>query len=85
MQNSPRILSIYCCWRVLEIYKRRTAANTLHFLDLGFEQFPLPIPRIQTDRGLEFFVERIQLKMMTLGIKFAERLLKFRPNQPASF
>ena len=64
-------------WRVLEIYKRRTANNTLHFLDLLLEQFPFPIQRIQTDRGLEFFAEKVQLKMMELGIKF-------RPNKPGS-
>lgn len=33
--------------------------------------------RIQTDRGLEFFAEKVQLKMMELGIKF-------RPNRPGS-
>lgn len=65
-------------WRVLEIYKRRTANNTLHFLDLVLEQFPFPIQRIQTDRGLEFFAEKVQLKMMGLGIKF-------RPNKPGFF
>lgn len=64
-------------WRVLEIYKRRTANNTLHFLDLVLEQFPFPIQRIQTDRGLEFFAEKVQLKMMEFGIKF-------RPNKPGS-
>lgn len=64
-------------WRVLEIYKRRTANNTLHFLDLVIEQFPFAIQRIQTDRGLEFFAENVQLKMMELGIKF-------RPNKPGS-
>jgi transposase InsO family protein len=64
-------------WRVLEIYKRRTANNTLHFLDLAMEQFPFPIQRIQTDRGLEFFAEKVQLKLMSLGIKF-------RPNKPGS-
>lgn len=58
-------------------YSRRTATNTLHFLDLVLEQFPFPIQRIQTDRGLEFFAEKVQLKMMELGIKF-------RPNKPAS-
>ena len=56
------------------IYKRRTASNTLHFLDLVVEQFPFPVQRIQTDRGLEFFAEKVQLKMMELGIKF-------RPNK----
>ena len=64
-------------WRVLEIYNRRTANNTLHFLDLVIEQFPFAIQRIQTDRGLEFFAEKVQLKMMELGIKF-------RPNKPGS-
>lgn len=62
---------------MLEIYERRTATNTLHFLDLVLEQFPFPIQRIQTDRGLEFFAEKVQLKMMELSIKF-------RPNKPAS-
>lgn len=64
-------------WRVLEIYQRRTANNTLHFLDLVIEQSPFAIQRIQTDRGLEFFAEKVQLKMMELGIKF-------RPNKPGS-
>ncbi|MFN7097860.1 MAG: IS481 family transposase [Gammaproteobacteria bacterium] len=64
-------------WRVLEIYKRRNANNTLHFLDLLIEQFPFPIQRIQTDRGLEFFAEKVQHKLMELGIKF-------RPNKPGS-
>lgn len=54
-------------WRVLEIYKRRTANNILHFLDLVLEQFPFSIQRIQTDRGLEFFAEKMQLKMTELG------------------
>lgn len=64
-------------WRVLEIYKRRTANNTLLFLDLVMEQFPFPIERIQTDRGLEFFAEKVQEKLMSLSIKF-------RPNKPGS-
>ena len=41
------------------------------------EQFPFPIQRIQTDRGLEFFAEKVQKKLMHLGIKF-------RPNKPGS-
>lgn len=64
-------------WRVLEIYKTRTANNTLQFLDLILEQFPFSIQRIQTDRGLEFFAEKVQQKLMSLGIKF-------RPNKPGS-
>lgn len=64
-------------WRVLEIYTRRTANNTLDFLELVIEQFPFPIQRIQTDRGLEFFAEKVQRRLMNLGIKF-------RPNKPGS-
>lgn len=65
------------CWRVLEIYKCRTANNPLQFLDLVLEQFPFAIQRIQTDRGLEFFAENVQQKLMELGIKF-------RSNKPGS-
>ncbi len=64
-------------FRVLEIYKRRTAANTLKFLDKMFEEFPFPIQRIQSDRGLEFFAEAVQRKMMEYSVKF-------RPIKPAS-
>ena len=64
-------------WRVLDIYKRRTAANTLEFLDKMIEQFPFPIQRIQSDRGREFFAEKVQKKFMEYGIKF-------RPIKPAS-
>ena len=60
---------------MLEIYKRRTANNTLQFLDAVLEQFPFAIQCIQTDGGLEFFAEKVQLKLMDLGIKF-------RPNKP---
>jgi len=64
-------------WRVLEIYSRRTATNTLDFIDKMIEQFPFPIQRIQSDRGREFFAYSVQEKLMTYGIKF-------RPNKPAS-
>jgi len=64
-------------YRVLRIYNRRTAANTLDFLECVIEEMPFPIQRIQTDRGLEFFAEKVQKKMMEYGIKF-------RPNKPGS-
>lgn len=64
-------------FRVLEIYMRRTANNTLLFLDKMVEEFPFPIQRIQSDRGLEFFAQKVQLKMM-------EYCIKFRPVKPAS-
>jgi len=64
-------------FRVLDIYPRRTAANTLKFIDKMIEEFPFPIQRIQSDRGLEFFAEKVQKKMMKYCIKF-------RPVKPAS-
>lgn len=64
-------------YRVLRLYNRRTAANTLDFLECVIEEMPFPIQRIQTDRGLEFFAEKVQKKMMAYSIKF-------RPNKPAS-
>lgn len=64
-------------YRVLRLYERRTAANTLDFLDCVIEEMPFPIQRIQTDRGSEFFAIKVQKKLMKYGIKF-------RPNKPAS-
>lgn len=64
-------------YRVLAAFSRRTAANTLQFLDQVIEEMPFPIQRIQTDRGREFFAVKVQEKMMEHGIKF-------RPNKPGS-
>tara|TARA_R110000782_G_scaffold184211_8_gene274475 strand:- start:637 stop:1521 length:885 start_codon:yes stop_codon:yes gene_type:complete len=64
-------------YRVLRLYKRRTAANTLDFIDAVMEEMPFPIQQIQTDRGREFFAAKVQKKLMDLGIKF-------RPNKPGS-
>ena len=63
--------------RVLRLYTRRTAANTLLFLDCVIEEMPFPIQRIQTDRGREFFAVKVQKQLMAYGIKF-------RPNKPGS-
>lgn len=52
-------------WRVLELYKRRTASNTLEFIDIMIEEFPFPIQRIQSDRGREFFAHKVQEKLMS--------------------
>jgi transposase-like protein len=62
-------------WRVLQIYRRRIASNTLNFLDEMVERFPFPIQRIQTDKGLELCVLEVQAKLMEYGIRF--RLLDF--------
>jgi transposase InsO family protein len=63
--------------RVLALFNRRTAANSVQFLELALEEFPFPIQRIQTDRGREFFAYCFQEKLMDYGIKF-------RPVKPAS-
>lgn len=64
-------------YRVLSLYSRRTAANTLDFIDCVIEEMPFPIQRFQTDRGREFFVVKVQERLQEYGIKF-------RPNKPAS-
>ncbi len=64
-------------YRVLRCYYRRTAANTVDFIKCLVEEMPFPIQRIQTDRGREFFAEKIQKQLMTYEIKF-------RPNKPGS-
>ena len=64
-------------WRVLALYKRRTATNTLSFINMMIEEFPFPIQRIQSDRGREFFAYKVQEKLMLYCIKF-------RPVKPAS-
>jgi putative transposase len=63
--------------RVLAIYSRRSAANSLLFLERAIEEFPFPIQAIQTDRGREFFAYLFQEKLM-------EYAIKFRPVKPAS-
>lgn len=62
---------------VVGLYPRRTAANTLDFLDRVMEEMPFPIQRIQTDRGKEFFAYKVQERLMDWAIKF-------RPVKPRS-
>ena len=64
-------------YRVLALFKRRTATNTIEFIDQVVEEMPFPIQRIQTDRGREFFAIKVQKRLMELGIKF-------RPIKPRS-
>jgi transposase InsO family protein len=42
-------------YRVLEIFRRRTATSTLAFLERVLKETPFPPQRIQTDRGRELF------------------------------
>ncbi|MDQ4119991.1 MAG: IS481 family transposase [Acidobacteriota bacterium] len=63
--------------RCLALFNRRTAANSLIFLEQICEEMPFPIQRIQTDRGREFFAYKFQKKLK-------EYAIKFRPIKPRS-
>jgi transposase InsO family protein len=65
-------------YRVLGMYKRRTASNTIKFIDKLIEEMPFPIQRIQTDRGTEFFAIKVQEYLM----KFSIRFRPIRPGAP---
>lgn len=67
------------CSRFLAVavYSKRTAANTLDFIEQVIEQMPFPIQRFQTDNGREFTAYDVQDRLMEWGIKF-------RPTRPAS-
>lgn len=64
-------------YRILALYPRRTAANSVDFLEKVQDEIPFPIQRVQTDRGLEFFAYAFQEKLM-------EYHIKFRPIRPGS-
>ena len=49
----------------------------MDFLERLIEEMPFPIQRIQSDRGLEFFAEKVQQRLMDWAIKF-------RPIKPRS-
>ncbi len=74
---STHLLMTALATNVLRLYSRRTAANTLDFIDCVIEEMPFPIQRLQTDRGIEFFAVKVQEKLKKYSIKF-------RPNKPAS-
>ncbi len=74
----PRLRKSHCTrYKVMALYPRRTAENTIKFLDKVIEETPFPIQRIQTDRGREFFAYKVQECLMRWGIKF-------RPVKPRS-
>lgn len=62
---------------VIGLYSRRTAANTVEFLERVIEEMPFPIQRVQTDRGREFTAYKVQDLLWDWGIKY-------RPTWPAS-
>ena len=62
---------------VIGMYPRRTARNTVDFLERVFEEMPFPVQRIQTDRGQEFFAYLVQDQLRAWRVKF-------RPIRPRS-
>jgi hypothetical protein len=64
-------------FRVLAVYPRRNARNTLLSLNRVIEEMSFPIQPIQTDRGGGFFAEPVQRCLMS-------ECLKVRPIPPRS-
>src|SRR6185437_5506945 len=64
--------------RVLALYPRRTAANTLLFLERVIEELPFPVQCIQTDRGREFLATRCNTGTGSTGFDF-DRLNPLHP------
>ncbi len=54
---------------VAALYPRRTAANTVAFLEQALEELPFPIQRLQTDNGTEFMAYRVRDYLLQLCIK----------------
>ena len=63
--------------RFLALFNRRTAENSIAFLEKVIEEIPFPVQRVQTDLGREFFAYKFQEKLR-------EYCIKFRPNKPRS-
>jgi transposase InsO family protein len=64
-------------YQVLALFPRRNAESTLEFLEKAIEEMPFPVQRIQTDRGGEFFAQKVQKRLL-------EYHIKFRPTKPGS-
>ncbi len=63
--------------QVLALFPRRNAESILEFLEKGIAERPFPVQRIQTDRGGEFFAQKVRKRLIDYHIKF-------RPAKPAS-
>lgn len=57
--------------------RRPNAAAALTFLEQVLDEVPFAIQRLQTDRGAEFFAEKVQRRLMA-------ETIKFRPIPPRS-
>jgi len=63
--------------KLIRVYPRKTANNTVHFLGEVLDDFQFGIQRIQTDWGTEFFNDLFQEELH-------EHFIKFRPIKPRS-
>ena len=62
----------------MEIYPRRTSANTFLFLEKMVEETHFSVQSVQTDRGRKFFAYKVQEWLKEYCIKF----LPIRSGQP---
>jgi transposase InsO family protein len=65
-------------YKIIGLYPRRTAENTLKFIDCVVEEMPIATETIQTDCGIEFMAFKVQLRLRELCIKFRP----IRPGAP---
>jgi transposase InsO family protein len=54
---------------VAALYPRRTAANTLDFLEQVLDEIRFPIQRLQTDNGTEFMAYKVRAELFAICIK----------------
>lgn len=57
-------------WLCAGLYSRRSADNTLAFIEIMLEEFLPPIQRIQTDNGTEFTSYRVTARLEDLRIRW---------------
>lgn len=50
-------------------YPRRTAANTLDFVERVLDEIPFPIQRLQTGNGMEFMAYKVRDELLAMRIK----------------
>ncbi len=62
-------------WLLMALYPRRTAKNSVDFLEMVKDGMPFSVQRIQTDRGTEFTADVVQESLWHWRIKW-------RPNPP---
>jgi len=62
-------------WLLTSLYSRRTAKNSVDFLEMVKDGMPFSVQRIQTDRGTEFTADMVQESLWHWRIQW-------RPNPP---